>query len=564
MSKDLKELTRREFLELTAVGAAGVAASSMGVPSVFADTPKRGGTLICGQQFLIQAPDPQRRTGTWARQAMALSWEGLTTPVSIGERIRITNEKGPDAVPDVKPMLANNWEIEKGGSRYVFHLKKGVKFHNDKEFDSGDVKWSWERIKDPVNRSASRKLLTMYLKTIETPDRYTIVANLERPYAAFLIANSWCNTSILPKDIIPKGMFWGEAPFKAPTPAPPGTGPFKTVAFQQKFEHVFEAFKDYRVPDLPYLDKVVFKVISKDVPRTMAVRAGDVDYIYGPEPVWLNKVMKGNMDKIHQPITLEKDKLVIFPYLMGVTITIYLNAHDQKDTPFKDVRVRQALDFCLDRESLVKTLYGDLGQPMVQGFHPDISPWGYHDIKGRTRDIEKAKKLLKEAGYPNGLDVEFKITPTWGKNDLMAQMVQQMARPAGFRIKVTPLVGLQYWRNLRTYNYQMFVFTLAKEDPMNFYYPYLHTDPAKPYLGYSPGMGVKDPIMDKLLEDMAGETDLKKRKAKFKKVVLRSNEQAYFIPYLMIVGAYAWSTKLKNFKPWNYFYPEEAFRETWL
>jgi peptide/nickel transport system substrate-binding protein len=517
---------------------------------------------------------------------MAMSWEGLTTPVSIGERIKITREKGPDAVPDVKPMLADSWEIEKEGTRYVFHLKKGVKFHNGKEFDSGDVKWSWERIKDPVNRCASRKLLTTYLKAIETPDRYTIVANLERPYAAFLIANAWCNTCILPKDIIPKGMFWGEAPFKAPTPAPPGTGPFKTVAFQQRLEHVFEAFKDYRMPGIPYLDKVVFKVISKDVPRTMAMRAGDVDYIYGPEPNWLNKVMKGRMDKIHQPITLENDKLVIFPYLMGVTITIYLNAHDQKDTPFKDVRVRQALDYCLDRKRLAKTLYGDLGQPMVQGFHPDISPWGYRDIKGRTRDIEKAKKLLEEAGYPNGLDVEFKITPTWGKQDLMAQMVQQMARPAGFRIKVTPLVGLQYWRCLRTYNYQMFVFTLAKEDPMSFYYPYLHTDHAKPYLGYSPGLGVKDPIMDELLDDMAGETDLQKRKAKFKKVVLsddmagetdlqkrkakfkkvvlRSNEQTYLVPYMMIVGAYAWSTRLKNFTPWNYFYPEEAFRETWL
>ena len=142
------------------------------------------------------------------------------------------------------------------------------------------------------------------------------------------------------------------------------------------------------------------------------------------------------------------------------------------------------------------TLYGNQAVPMGQGFHPDTSPWGFKDIKPKQPDIEKAKKLMKEAGYPNGLDVEFKITPTWGKNDIMAQIVQQMARPAGFRIKITPQVGLQYWRNLRTYNYQMFVFTLPKEDPMNRYYSILHTDPAKPYLGYSyavPFPGVYSP-----------------------------------------------------------------------
>jgi len=408
-------------------------------------------------------------------------------------------------------------------------------------------------------------LLALYLKSVETPDKYTVVANLERPYAAFLIANAWCNTCILPKDSIPKGAIWGETPtFKPQTIAPMGTGPFQTVSYQQKREHVFEAFRDYRVKGLPYLDKIVYKVISKDVPRTMAVRAGNVDYAYGAEPNWTIKVLKGRKNWLNQPITLKKEGLVLFPRLNGTTLTIYLNAHDQKDTPFKDVRVRQALDYCIDRATLAKTLYDILVVPMGQGFHPDISPWGYKDIKPKQRDIEKAKKLLKEAGYPNGLDVEFKITPTWGKNDLMAQIVQQMAKPAGFRIKITPQLGLAYWTNLRQYSYQMFVFTLAKEDPMNFYYPYLHTDPAKPYLGYSPSLGVKDPIMDKLLDDMAGETDLIKRKAKFKKVVLRSNEQSYFLPYQMNCGSNVWTTKLKNFKPWNYFYPEEGFQEAWL
>jgi peptide/nickel transport system substrate-binding protein len=563
MNKNFKKLTRREFLELAAAGAAGTAALSLGLPAAFASTPKRGGTATCGMSFLIQTPDPHRYTGTWARQCMAPCWEGLTTPTPLADYLRISKEKGPEAVPDVQPQLAESWDIEKDGTRYVFYLKKGVKFHTGKELDSEDVKWNWERIKDPAHISTSRKLLTMYLESIETPDKYTVVANLSQPYGAFLVANSFGNTVILPKDSIPQGVIWGVTQsFTPPAAAPPGTGPFKMVEYQQKNQAVFERFDDYRVAGKPYLDKIVYKVISQDVPRTMAFRKGDLDYIYGPEPNWLSPRIKGKPR--YQQITLEDEKINLIPMLNGSTLTIYVNAHEGTDTPFKDVRVRQALDYCIDREKLANALYGDLGVPMGQGFHPEISPWGFEDIKAREPNIGKAKQLLKEAGYADGVDVEFKITPTWGKNDLMAQIVQQMAKPAGFRIKIVQQVGVEYWANLRKYTFQLQVWTLEKTDPMHHYYPYLHTDPIKPYNGHAPVTGIKDPEMDKLLEIMAGEADLSKRRAAFKKVVERCNEQAYLIPYLMNVGALAWSTRVQGFNPLAYYQPEQAFVDAWI
>jgi peptide/nickel transport system substrate-binding protein len=445
-------------------------------------------------------------------------------------------------------------------------LKKGVKFHNGKELDSGDVKWSWERIKAPAHMAGARQILTTYLDTIETPDPYTVVANLTQPYFAFLIANAWCNTVILPKDSIPKDVIWGFTPtFKPPTVAPPGTGPFQLVEFQQKHRSVFKAFKDYHQTGLPYLDEVIFMVISEDAPRTMAVRSGDVDYIYGAEDTWLSKVMKGKMDKLNQAIHYEKEDLMVYSILSNAALTIYLNNHDKKgDSPFKDVRVRQAMDYCIDRPKLCQALYGDLLIPTAQGYHWSNSPWGYEDVKPKVPDIEKAKQLLKEAGYPNGLDVEFKFTPSWGKNDQMAQIVQQMAGKAGFRIKLTPQVGVQYWINLRKYSFHMLVYTIGADDPMSMYYPSLHTDPAPPYRGYSQLLGVKDPTMDQLLDDMAGEIDLKKRKDKFKKVVQRCNEMSYCLPYGIPIGANVWRPRLKNFKPDNYFQPEQAFKEAWV
>ncbi|MBW1709199.1 MAG: ABC transporter substrate-binding protein [Deltaproteobacteria bacterium] len=565
MTKRPKGVTRREFIELAAVGTAGVTTVGLGTSSAFAATPKRGGTLNCGMPFLIQNPDPHRRTGTWARQFMALSWEGLVTPTSVGERMRITREKGPDAVPEVQPMLADSWEIEKNGARYVFHLKKGVKFHHGKELDSGDVKWSWERIKDPAHRSTARAILTQFLDTVETPDKYTVVANLSRPYAAFLIGNAWCNTCILPKDSIPQGAIWGETPtFKPDRVAPPGTGPFEVAEYQQKHQAVFKRHENYRVPGLPYLDKVVYKIISKPSPRTMALRAANIDYANGLESNWAGNILKGKMDKIEQPIHLKEEKLIVWAHQYGGTHALYPNSHDKLgNSPFRDVRVRQALDLCIDRYKLCKVLYGDLMIPKYQGFHPAISPWGFKDIKPKPPNIEKAKQLLKEAGYPNGVDVDFYVTPTWGKQDVMAQIVQQMAKPAGFRMKIIPQVGLQYWGHIRARNYHIMVYGLMGEDPMNFYYYYLHGRPEKPWDGYGI-LGAKDEIMNQLLDDMAGEINPKKRKAKFKKVVLRSNELGYFIPYGEPITVNGWNEKLKNFKPWNYYFPEEGFREVWI
>lgn len=517
--------------------------------------------------WFIQNMDPHRRSGTWGCQTFALAYEGLVTPTSVGERLRITKEKGPDAVPEVQPMLAEAWDIEEGGRRYVFHLKKGVKFHHGKELDAADIVWNWERVKDPKHSAMARAILAPFLEKTEVADKYTAVAHLSQPYAAFLMANSWTNVPILPKDCIPYGAIWGQTPtFKPTTDAPPGTGPFEIVEYQQKYQEVFKAFKDYRVEGLPYLDEIIYKCIPKDSPRTMALRAGDLDYIYLPEKNWLTSVMTGNQDKINQVINLEKDKLCLYPYLSGSTNTFYVNCHDDLPTPFKDVRMRQAFDFCIDREKLTKALYGDLAVPMVQGFHPDISPWGFRDIKGRTRNIEKAKQLMAEAGYPDGVDITMKITGEGGLVDQAAQILQQMARPAGFRVHIDIKEGVQYWSVLRTLDYDLMHYALYKEDPMNIYWRFLHTDERWSGIlkGRSYGMGVKDPIMDKLLDEQAAEIDPIKRKEKFRKVVERSIDQAYFIPYLMAIWASAWSPKIKNLNPQNYYFPEQALREVWV
>ena len=385
-----------------------------------------------------------------------------------------------------------------------------------------------------------------------------------QPYGAFLMANAWPFTPLLPKDAMPHGVIWGETQtFTPPAPGPAGTGPFKLVAFQQKAEAVMEAHKEYRIPGLPYIDKVILKVIPEAGPQTMAVRAGDIDFAFGPLDMdWVAKMLVGK--ELFKVQMLEKEGLGIYT-TGGWPSTIYLNSHPEKgNSPFKDERVRKAMDLCLDRAKIAATLFGRMGVPTGQGFDPHESPWYFPDINYSEQNIPKARKLLQEAGYPNGVDVNFSIDPSWGRQDLLAQIVQQMARPAGFRVKILPELGVQYWNRLMTYDYHMLHFQLGMEDPMNFYYYCLHTDPAEPYNGRTPSLGIKDPEMDKLLDAVAGENNFEKRKALFKKVVLRSQEKAYWLPYVIPVGARIWNKKLKNFKPDDYFTPESALVEAWL
>ena len=106
------------------------------------------------------------------------------------------------------------------------------------------------------------------------------------------------------------------------------------VEFQQRLRAVYERFEDYRIPELPYLDRIIYTIIPQDGPRTMALRAGNVDFAFNPEYNWMAKVLQGK--DLSQAHHLEDEKLWVYAYPNGWTDGIYFNCHEQMDTPFKD------------------------------------------------------------------------------------------------------------------------------------------------------------------------------------------------------------------------------------
>jgi peptide/nickel transport system substrate-binding protein len=586
MSKKAKGLTRREFLELAALGAAGVAATGVGVPMTFASTPKRGGTVTLGLEGMFHQPDPTRFHGGHARPCVGPGWEGLTTPVSAEVRARITLEKGPEHVPEYELMLADAIEAEKNGARWVFHLKKGVKFHNGKELDSEDVKYAWRRAEDPRHRDSNRTMLTTFMdeklmdtnpdKVIETPDKYTVVCNLTQPYGSFANANYFFLCPIVPKETIPMGTRWGDKEFKPEYVAPPGTGPFKVTAYQKKKGMTFEAFKDYRIPGMPYLDKLEYKVIPDDEPRTIAIRSGDLDYIVFAAPKWQEKVLNGDVeDALFKINKVKGEDLSYYLYPRSEAWSLYFNSHPAKGgadgktpSPFHNEKLRQAFDASIDKETLSRVIYGKMGIPAGQGFYPLLSPLGFEDVKPTPRDIEKAKRLVKEAGYPNGVDVVFRFNPTFARMGEMVQVIKQMVEPVGFRLNLISGTGFPgYWSTIRNYSHDVMVYFLGRDDPMSADYALGHTpkDPAeKPWEGYS-SRGIKDPKMDKLLDDFAAADGIEERKATYRKVLMYYREKAYVTPLAWQITGPVWNSKrLKNFRPMDYALPEQAFAKAWV
>ena len=282
-----------------------------------------------------------------------------------------------DADMELQPSLAESWEV-KDQLTYEFKLRKGVKFHNGQEFTSADVKYTVEWILDEENKSKQLRYFK-YIDTVETPDDYTAVIKLKEPYAPMLsnLSMLW----IVPKKTIEE---IGREEFAK---HPIGTGPYKFVEWLKDQRLVMEAYEGYW-RGVPRVQRLVWRNIPETSTRLAELRTGGVDIAIRVP--------------VAQVELLEKDpnlKVVSIPTLRTKWVTLNTWA-----PPFDDKRVRQALNYAINKEEIVEALYegnahiaGQPYAPAVLGFNPDIEPYPY--------DPDRAKSLLAEAGYPDGLEV---------------------------------------------------------------------------------------------------------------------------------------------------------------
>jgi peptide/nickel transport system substrate-binding protein len=366
-------MTRRDFLCLTGAGAAGMALGQFPKLAEGAEKkPKYGGRLRVGERYGAAGLDAHKNQEFMEYQNYLLMYNALT---DVGQLPQV----------NIYPDLAKSWEISNDGREYIFPLREGVKFHHGKELDSGDVKYSMERVMNPATRSP-RAFGFRMVESVEAMDKYHVKIKLKEPFGPFLSSLTIRNCPIIPAGWEPTGM----------KPAP-GTGPFVFKSFFPNETTEFTRFDQYWEIDentgdrLPYLDGIYVKKVAEDIIRWTALRAGDFDYIQNPP-------RKVTVDEAKKPTPGVK---VVMPQPVGC-IWIYFNV---TKPPFDNKKVRQAVAYAFNKNELVKAAYWGLAEPCNNQPFLNRSRM-YVPVNDRQVNLTRAKELLAEAGYPNGFAVE--------------------------------------------------------------------------------------------------------------------------------------------------------------
>lgn len=512
MNKEKKEsncLNRREFLYLSGVGIAGMTLA--GVPGLsYGQSPKYGGRIRMGERYAASGLDCHRNQDYADYNWYALMFEGLV-------------EMGPLPQVYIKPLLAQSWEVFKGGREFIFSLKQGVKFHNGKELDSGDVKYSFDRVLDPKTRSPMAFALRL-VDSMTAIDKYTIKITMKEPYAPFLANLTAECCAIIPKDSQPTGI----------KPAP-GTGPFVLKDFYPNETLEVTRFDHYHLVDektgdrLPRADSVWLKKMPDESVRMAALRAGDVDFIETPP---LNTIA-AEKKKPTPGITIDYD-------LPGNNVIWFNN----EKPPFNNKNLRHAVAYAINKKELQDGAFWGLVPPLNNQPFPNDSRF-YIPVQVREQNIAKAKQLLAEAGYPNGLKIElFQFQYT--THLAIAQVVLDQLRKVGIEGTIKIVDRAPYFKSMRGGEYNISCGSLSERlDWDDAYYPYFHSSE----IGKNNWARYKNPEIDKLVTQGRTTWEMEERRPIYKKVVDILIEDLPVLYTIDSVVGYGFRNTLKGFVP---------------
>jgi ABC-type transport system substrate-binding protein len=380
------------MLALTFILTLGIAMSGMSQEKV----------LVFGSSGDASRLDPADVTDGESIQRMDNIFEGL-----------VEYEAGST---EIKPCLAESWDISEDGTEIVFHLRKGVKFHDGTDFNADAVIFSFERQFNPEHPHYQYGewvywgIMFTDIIRIEKIDDYTIKLVLKNPNASIMTSLAMFTVCIVSPTNAEK---YKEDAFKNPC----GTGPFKFVEWVKDDHITLEANEDYW-RERPQLDQLIFRVIPDPSARLLALEVGEVHGIEYPNPADFERI-KANPD-----LKLMSQPGMNIGYMAMNTGYGYVDANKNgvkdDDEPFEKTpgyhealtkkEVRQAINMAIDKEAIVRDIY--MGEasvakngmpPLVMGHNDEIEDYPY--------DPERAKQMLAEAGYPDGFEVTLHVMP---------------------------------------------------------------------------------------------------------------------------------------------------------
>ena len=348
--------------------------------------------LVVGiAQDLDDSLDPHKTVKAGTREVMFNVFEGLMKPT-------------PDG--DLTPAIAENYEVSQDRMTYTFHLREGVQFHNGKTVTAEDVVYSIQRCAAATETGIVQVEAFSVIEAIEATDERTVTITISEPSNEFI---SYMTNAILPAD------------YDQQDTAPVGTGPFKFVSRTAQDSVVLEKFDEYWGTPA-YLDKVTLKIIENADSLLMSLQSGAIDLCSH-----LTSTQVAQLG----------DDFDVAEGTMNLVQALYLN---NAEKPFDDVRVRQALCYAVDKQEIIDLAFDGYGSPIGSSMYPAFGKYFDDSLTNYyTKDVEKAKSLLAEAGYPNGFDMTITVPSNYKPHmDTAEVLVQQLAQ-IGVNATIEPI-----------------------------------------------------------------------------------------------------------------------------
>lgn len=440
---------------------------------------------------------------------------------------------------DIVPALAENWDVSKDGKTYTFNLRKGVKFHNGREFEAKDIKYSIERLANPKNASkglwtlgalplvglekfqeeAKSGKLDTGIEGIKILDKYKIELKLQKIIPFVLHVLSMTYYYAVPKEEVDK---WG----KDFNTHPVGTGPFMFKEWKRGKSVTLVKNPNFYEKGLPYLDVLEYEIIPSDTIRFGRFENEQLDFVDNTslpsarfesiinDPRW-NPLGGEKIREITELEDLSKSLIMKKPAL----VTEYLGMNVESEL-FKDKKVRKAFNYSIDKQKIVDRVYNG-----KRGIAKGVLPPGFPGFNEKNEvpypyDPDKARELFAQAGWKDSdgdgfLDKDgqkFTVTLWHNQREILALLcssVQADLRDVGIDVDVRSLQWASYIEKVKKNEAIFFRFGWSADfpDPDNF----LWTLFSSQNIGQDNSTRYSNPVVDKLLDEARSITDWSKR-----------------------------------------------------
>jgi peptide/nickel transport system substrate-binding protein len=508
----LRGQTRRTFIQL----AAGVGALSVFSPAFATESPKRGGTL----RFAVSDAVTKERLDPM----FSVNLNDCVYCTHIFDKLVKLDDEW-----NVIPMLATAWQANTDSTEWTFKLRQGVTFHDGSAFDAEDVTYSVKRHLDKANGSSLFARLSGSLDAdgILMPDKETVLFRLKRPDSTFPVALGQRQMAIVKR---------GATDFTVGNTF--GTGPFKLESWSPGESWSLVRNQSYWSDKGPYLDKIQAVVISEQTTKVESVLSGQYQ-------------LGDSIDVSAAAQIQASGKAVVLGHKAALSYVIML---DSTQKPFDDARVTKAIKIAQERAHILQaalqgygSITGDIPIDPASGYYP-------HEFGVPAQNIEKAKSLLAEAGYPNGIDITVDTSAVDPGMLNVAIAFKEVVAAAGIRVELKQWPADVYWN-------QPYTKTPSYTD----YWTYRHPLEAAKlfYTSDAPWnySKIKDPEFDKLIDKGLATSDPAEQRTVVAKAYARMAESAgTAIPTL---GSRLWvhGPGLHGLEPsrTNYMYLTEAW-----